>query len=61
MNIRKGNEPRVDNLRLWKYFLLSGVLVCVFMSVFTVYPKKIFTHFNNKYSEKISKIKYLAR
>jgi len=48
MNICKGNEPRADNLCLWKNFLLSGVLVCVFMSVSTIYPKKIFTHFNNK-------------
>jgi len=42
MNIRNRKQPRADNLCLWKNFLLSGVLVCVFMSVFTVYPKKIF-------------------
>ena len=37
-NIRKGNEPRADDLCLWENFLRSGVLVCVFMSVFMFYP-----------------------
>jgi hypothetical protein len=29
----------------WKNFLLPGVLAYMFTSVFTVYPKKILTHF----------------